>query len=494
MSGPLQAEALAIYGVVNAGRARLAVPIAILQEVIVPPTRFTTDFGAPDHVLGTFNLRGSAIPTIDLRRLLGEDTDGTPPGHIVILRTDQGRMGMGVDGIGSMIRSPASHLHRVADAQGEAHRLGTHLLMAPDSQDILAVLDPETLAARPGVRLLRESDTLGEAAVDDQMQRFFLHFDLGPHRLCIDIAAVQQIIPHPPIEVTALVTESFKGMVHLRGRSIAAFDLRNLLALPPHDMPDAPAHMLILGNTAMRCAISVNAVVRLSQHTDAALEPIPPQSLRLPKMFQGLLAQEQGDALLIDHTALLADSTITAACRLCQGIDDSAAARDVAGGAWSKLDVLSFESAGQSYNTRLSAIRDITPMPQTLLRLGDPLSLSPYTARLNNRLVPLIHLRTLAGQAQCAPAPQSLILLVEDEAGVVGFIVDRLDAIRHVMLSDDTKGIEAGNGGSATTPEAFLAGRTQQHVVQTKDKQMTLKLLDLVGLSQDVTNWLTHAA
>jgi len=49
------------------GQEEYAVPILSIQEII-KPIEYTRVPSVPDYILGVFNLRGSVIPLIDLRR------------------------------------------------------------------------------------------------------------------------------------------------------------------------------------------------------------------------------------------------------------------------------------------------------------------------------------------------------------------------------------------------------------------------------------------
>ena len=86
------------------GNEELAVPILNIQEII-KPIECTKVPSVPDYVLGVFNLRGSILPLIDLRRKFGlppiaqnEDT------RYIVIKTENNEAGFVIDRLTKAIR------------------------------------------------------------------------------------------------------------------------------------------------------------------------------------------------------------------------------------------------------------------------------------------------------------------------------------------------------------------------------------------------------
>ncbi len=86
------------------GNEELAVPILNIQEII-KPIECTKVPSVPDYVLGVFNLRGSILPLIDLRRKFGlspavytEDT------RFIVIKTEHNEAGFVIDRLTQAIR------------------------------------------------------------------------------------------------------------------------------------------------------------------------------------------------------------------------------------------------------------------------------------------------------------------------------------------------------------------------------------------------------
>ncbi len=92
------------------GEEEYAVDILQVQEII-RPQEIVPMPQAPDFVKGMINLRGHAIPVIDLRERLGvspsETSDGSAT-RIIIVRVEEALVGMIVDEVSHVLRIPKS--------------------------------------------------------------------------------------------------------------------------------------------------------------------------------------------------------------------------------------------------------------------------------------------------------------------------------------------------------------------------------------------------
>ena len=86
------------------------IPIDDVREIILtrPITRVIS---TPGHVLGILNLRGSILPVIDPKLLLGlASTSPDSKNRIVVVEVDAGKTGLLVDEVNAVITMPRSHI------------------------------------------------------------------------------------------------------------------------------------------------------------------------------------------------------------------------------------------------------------------------------------------------------------------------------------------------------------------------------------------------
>ncbi len=86
------------------GNEELAVPILNIQEII-KPIECTKVPSVPDYVLGVFNLRGSILPLIDLRRKFGlPSATQTEDTRFIVIKTENNEAGFVIDKLTQAIR------------------------------------------------------------------------------------------------------------------------------------------------------------------------------------------------------------------------------------------------------------------------------------------------------------------------------------------------------------------------------------------------------
>jgi purine-binding chemotaxis protein CheW len=88
---------------------RYAVPISQVQEVILCQD-IARSFEMPDDIVGIYNLRGTIIPIVDLRRRL--NVGGAPPELqlILVCRLHTGVVGFIVDEVHQVLKIPRSEI------------------------------------------------------------------------------------------------------------------------------------------------------------------------------------------------------------------------------------------------------------------------------------------------------------------------------------------------------------------------------------------------
>ena len=92
------------------GNEEMAVPILNIQEII-KPIECTKVPSVPEYVLGVFNLRGSILPLIDLRRKFGlppqPQNDDT---RYIVIKTEDSEAGFVIDRLTQAIRIERSNI------------------------------------------------------------------------------------------------------------------------------------------------------------------------------------------------------------------------------------------------------------------------------------------------------------------------------------------------------------------------------------------------
>ena len=142
------------FVVFRLGEAEYGLPVTAVQEIQRRPERLSPLPKAPEFVAGLVNLRGSALPVVDLRRILKLPAVARDDRQrIVVLAVREFRAGLIVDATSGVLRIPVAAIEpapAVSEAQRQLIRRVAHL--DGDRRMVLlleieALFDMEQLAA-----------------------------------------------------------------------------------------------------------------------------------------------------------------------------------------------------------------------------------------------------------------------------------------------------------------------------------------------------------
>ena len=148
-----------------------------------------------------------------------------------------------------------------------------------------------------------DSLQLGEEEEEEpEVFETWVEFRLAGEPFALPVAQVREIlrvrevtpVPQPPFPVI--------GVINLRGRVVPLLDLRARLDLPA-PQPDAAARIVLVESQRRRIGLLVDAVERVAQLAQSAIQPSPPSS-EAPEV-RALHVAEGRRTRLLDLTAIL---------------------------------------------------------------------------------------------------------------------------------------------------------------------------------------------
>ena len=128
------------------GDEEFSVPILSIQEII-KPIEYTRVPSVPDYILGVFNLRGSVIPLIDLRRKFKMDASKvTEETRYIVMKGKDNTAGFVIDRLTEAIRIKSSRIgpppETIHAEKGLVYGIGMR------DENILTILKVEALLKR----------------------------------------------------------------------------------------------------------------------------------------------------------------------------------------------------------------------------------------------------------------------------------------------------------------------------------------------------------
>ncbi len=94
-------------------------------------------------------------------------------------------------------------------------------------------------------------------------------------RLCaVDVGRVQEVLRPQPVTRLPLAPGSVSGLINLRGRIVAAVDLRAVLGLPAAPSSTPGGHVIVFDGDGP-VSLVVDAIGDVRRDADATLVPVP---------------------------------------------------------------------------------------------------------------------------------------------------------------------------------------------------------------------------
>lgn len=489
-----------VFGVLKLAACEIAIAGSALQEVVVWPDAIVPYLSAPAFVRGTFNLRGTAVPIVDLRRLLSLDPSGNAgaddrpvrdrtTGSLAIVRAGGGRIALAVDGTSDVLRPAPGDVRMLNHKGGAKGQLITALITVDEGRRIIQVLDLQALVSLPGLGLLADDDggAMARAASRNRFARQFLFFRCDDFHFCLDTTAVREVIEHPKLVPPNVNSSIFRGTLRLRGAIVPVLDLFNVLALTGDEQgaPPAKTKLLIVDVRGRLVGLPVNDVSAIGSRAVEKILDFPGFGLRRPGMFAGVVEGEQGDALLLsedaillEHEAILRDPDVAALRRLHDELQGEAAHREAKTTGTRRISVLRF-TAGKAFNALVEQVHEIIGMPADYLRIRSEDGVMLGILKRRGTMIPLIDLHRLVEPEGTGCGEHGRVLIVRGPKTTFGFVVDSTDRIEPIMLQEDTKTGELAM--SDVSP--LLAAASQIVATQTSQGQRLMTTLDLLQVA-----------
>ncbi len=221
-----------------------ALPVEHVQEIVPVPKLMTRVPRARAHLLGMMTLRDALLPLVGLRELFGLDAEGEETGRrVVVVRTDEGLVGVVVNGVREIRRIPHGRIDPVPPL----------LAREAEFEDVAGIArvdgDGRLVSVLSAARLFRRGTALGTGSKEEGAGMAvgegvaergsegraepFVVFRLAGAEYGLPVAAVREV-PRRPDAPTPLpnAPDFVRGVVTLRGAVLPVIDQRRLLRLP----------------------------------------------------------------------------------------------------------------------------------------------------------------------------------------------------------------------------------------------------------------------
>lgn len=419
------------YLVFTLGADNFALDAGIVREFLRLP-RLTRVPGAPAALAGLANLRGGALPILDLRRIARPDLEPvTEPTRVVVAEAGE-PVGLMVDRIVAF-----SGGTETVEEDGPA---GSRLLAVSNGARNVRVLDLPALVAKAFPRRATTSASAGNRTPRDataggtEAKRVALvSFTAGGRAYALPLERVAEVLALPP-DVTPVPRAggAAMGVITLRGRVLPLLSLPALLGLAARE-PGMDARIVVARLGGTETGLVVDALGLILWLSPDDIDPVPSALSRGGTTAVDAICRVDAVGTLVSVLSadrLLEGTTVTASPVRSHYAKTS----DLhTGGAM--LQVVVFDVASESYGVPVGSVREVLRVPESMARLPQSPDLVMGAIDVRGTVLAVVDQRRRFGLPPGEDGPRRRIIVLEAGGSVVGLLVDGVS--RMLRLSAD---------------------------------------------------------
>lgn len=433
----------------HVGGEQLAFRLDEAAEIIRVPPLAQMPLG-PASVLGLANLRGTVLPVLSLRRLLGfGDTASDDATRIIVMNGDA-PVGFAVDRIEGLSTVSARSIENGETGSGSIDPgVVESVIKGAEGADSIKVLAPAPLLQRDfsgHTRPRSHSATIAAAgtlpapaAATHAELLSFVTFDLGDQEYAVPLQGVHEIIALPlHVSEVARAETAVLGVVTLRDRLLPIVSLRALLGMADAAQGDGrKVVVLSVGRTLV--GIVADRTREILRVEATAVDPAP-----------ALLTRGAGDAEITSICRLDGGKRLVAVLspdrlfrsdlvkRIMADHAPSIAteAEEEHAMASAEEQFVVFRLGTQEYGMAIAAVDEIARMPGHLTKLPKAPAFIDGIINLRGSVVPVVDLRRRFGVHAQSRSDGERILVLSYGGGKTGFLVDDVSQVIKIASAD----------------------------------------------------------
>jgi len=471
--------------------------VRVPQTVDVPLT--------PSSLIGLANLRGTILPVLSLRRVLGQpDVDHTDATRVMVLNYFGRPLGFVVDKVTRVIGVQPEAIETI-DARNSTFdsRLLAGVLKNIDDQPLIQLMNIDALTEqeyrqftaaneRKLVAGLEQAGTLAKHEGDDSDDENILQlvsFSVADQEYSFDIAATKEIIRLPEnINSVPQAPSHVIGMVNLRDHVLPLVKLRtmfNLEEAPLSEMNRIVVLTLRKGNQVSMVGVVVDEVREVLRIRRDQVEEVPALLLEGQDMeeLEGICQLNNGDRIvtLLSADKLFHRHEILDAVKSVEGSqvdltdDELHDENDTMNENNALIDdednepqLVVFNLKDQEYGVMIEAVKEILRLPESLTQVPQTSEYVEGMINLRGTVLPIIDMRARFGLERNERNDRQRIVVLNRNNVLTGYIVDSVSEVLRLQESQ----IEPAPNLSAE--QAQIMGR----IVNLRDKKRMITVLE----------------
>ena len=256
-----------------------------VAEVVIMPAIARVPL-SPPALLGIANLRGSVVPIVSLRGLLGRTESALDSKAKVIVLNVGAPIAVVVDTTDGLVTVDADRIEeREAELSAEAGELLSGAFQVDAERGVARVLDIERLLngalvqrARPQRRasgIVAPAKQEQSAANAEQFD-MLVSFDVAGQEFALDLEAVQEVLPvHKSLTPMPRAEALVLGVTSLGERLLPLFSLRGLLGFPSSPDKGGREKVVVIEVAGAQVGLVADGARSVIAAKSSRIDPVP---------------------------------------------------------------------------------------------------------------------------------------------------------------------------------------------------------------------------
>jgi purine-binding chemotaxis protein CheW len=421
-----------------------ALPAESVSEVIHVPAAARVP-QSPTALLGLANLRGTVLPLVGLRELLGlADTAGAAASKAIVL--DAGTpVALAVESVESLAAIAADRIEvREAELSARHGELLRGTFRSDTDAEVAKILDIEGLLAaafaqrgraqrQPRAGTGAAKDAQG-ASMDAGPAAMLVTFDVAGQEFALDLESVQEILPAPATLVAVPRAEALVlGVTSLRDRLLPLLSLRGLLGFAPKAAADGREKVVVMRVGGAQVGLVADRARAILAAHPSAIDPIPSVlaaraggEARLKAIYRG----EDGRRLvsILMPEQLFREDVMR---RLGDGGQNESTPRGDSRQT-SELQFLVFRLGNDEFGLPIDSVDEVTEVPAKITKLPKTPKFLEGVVNLRGDVLPVIDQRPRFDMPALRESDRRRLVVVRTARHRAGLIVDSVSDVLRV--------------------------------------------------------------
>lgn len=435
-----------VFGSFYLNQTELVLGVEHIQEVVNFPTKVTPVPLAPSFLVGIFNLRGSVIPMINVKKILHFDQDEVNPTQKVAIIDFSGiKVGLLFDSTSEILHIRPEQMNDFQYGSSEKKGVIRGAIKLNQGERILQVLDPMALVNIENLPQIvaklnqEENPFVTRRHSKNAKRKQCISFRVGQTKLAFEINTIHEIIKVPELQTSIMEGTDCLGMINLRGDIVPILDFSQFLGFGKSSGDFSEKRIIVMKLDQFRFGMMIDHVENIATYYGEDVLPLPVFSQKRSSLFEGVLSKEnEDDVILLSHEHLLSDQEIH---ELTHGHSKLYEQSTIESAITEKRKVssrqvyISFQ-LDHSLAVPIQRIREIIQYPNQLMTPPGMPAYVKGVLNLRHEVITIVDLRSLYGFAPLESLSSSKVLIVRKDDLNYGLVVDSVESLVSIDLNE----------------------------------------------------------